>query len=141
MLKFEGMSLLIFVVFLSFFAGTAGALEGGTMPAADAEETLAQAQAATDPDEAFSLYCQAARLGSGPAQYHVGKALAGGDRGEGINMAAGLLWLDMAIVNGVAEAKEARRHAGRRAEPDDFTRYRAYNRRRMEMPCGPAAED
>ena len=106
----------------------------------DAASVFARAQAETNPEAAFSLYCQAAKMGSGPAQLHVGQALAGGEKGEAPFMAAGMLWLDMAILNGEPEAREARRKAGRLAVPEDFTKYRAYNNRRMELPCAPEDE-
>lgn len=137
MLKFAR-GLLLFSLFSTLFCG--GGARAGQDLGADPEDpvaVLARAQAETDPDLAFSLYCQAAKMGNGPAQLHVGQVLAGGEKGEAPFMAAGMLWLDMAILNDVPDAREARRKAGRMATPEDFNQYRAYNNRRMELPCAP----
>jgi hypothetical protein len=140
MLKFAR-GLLLFSLFSTlFWAGAAGAGQDLGADGDDATAVMARAQAEPDPEAAFSLYCQAAKLGSGPAQLHVGQVLAGGEKGDAPFMAAGMLWLDMAILNGVPEAREARRKAGRLAAPEDFTKYRAYNNRRMELPCVPEDE-
>lgn len=114
-----------------FFAVPATAtLEGGPDPAA----LLARAEAEPDPAAARALYCEAARAGSGPAQYYMGRMMID-EEADMFDIAAGMLWLDAAIRNGAAEAREARRTAGRIATPKDFERYRLYNNSQRPLPC------
>lgn len=133
MLKMSRLPVLIMAVsvLLSPVAGWAAS----GVESADPSALLAQAEAEQDPAMARGLYCQAAQAGSGPAQLYMGLALID-ELAEGRNMAAGMLWLDAAIRSGVAEAKEARRAAGRLATPKDFERYRIYNNSQRPIPCG-----
>lgn len=132
MLKFRHLPALLTVISTVFFAGLGQAGEGVPAPKPDPASLWAQAQDANDP----ALYCAAARAGSGPAQFYMGRLLTD-EKAGARDLAAGMLWLDMAIRSGEAEAREFRRAAGRMATPKDFERYRLYNNSQRPVPCEP----
>lgn len=139
MLKFRHLPALLTVIPALFLAGFGAASTEAPAAKPDPAALLARAQAEGDPAMAFPLYCEAARAGSGPAQAYVGRTLADA-KGERPDIAAGMLWLDMAIRSGDVDAKALRRAAGRIATPKDFERYRVYNNSQRPLPCEPVEE-
>jgi TPR repeat protein len=135
MLKFGHLPALLTIISMLFFAGQAGATGAVPVDKPDPAVLLALAQAETDPAAALPLYCEAAQAGSGPAQTYMGRMLTDEKAGT-LDLAAGMLWLDRAILSGEGEARELRRMAGRLASPKDFERYRIYNNSQRPIPCG-----
>lgn len=105
---------------------------------ADALTLYAEAEklAPTDVLGAMGLYCRAARLGHAPSQVKLGAYYLQGQYVEE-DLAAAMLWFDIANHNGAPEAREMRRTVGRMARTEDFTRYRYYNNNRDIIPCDP----
>jgi len=137
MLKIGRLPALLTIISMLFLTGQARAT--GAVPAdkPTPEILLARAQGEADPAVALSLYCEAAQAGSGPAQTYMGRIMTDEKAGS-LDLAAGMLWLDRAILSGEVEARELRRMAGRLASPKDFERYRVYNNSQRPIPCDPA---
>lgn len=95
----------------------------------------------TDLGKALELYCTAARQGFGPAQYEAGRIYASrpgrqeDESGGRRDIAAAMMWLDMAVINKVAAAKKLRRDLGILAKPEDFALYGNFSRMEAEAPC------
>ena len=103
----------------------------------------ARAQEAVSADvikDALAFYCPAARQGEGVAQYEVGRIYAaqpGTPEKDTIrrDIAAAMMWLDMAHINKVQEARALRRHLGKTARPQDFALYAQFTRMEIDAPC------
>lgn len=125
---------------------------------ADMEVLFERAEKETDSAQALGYYCQAARQGHGLAQLRLGESLSGtldrkalkkkeaGEKekkdpyvkeraGGQHNIAAAMMWLDMAILNRVEEAKGLRAELGLLAAPEDFQLYASYTRMGVAAPC------
>jgi hypothetical protein len=95
---------------------------------------------ATDLTRSLNYLCEAARQGYGPAQFEVGR-IYGNRPGESANaddqrdIAAAMMWLDMAVINDVREAAPLRKALGIRAQPEDFILYGAFTRMEADAPC------
>jgi|GEM_PF-4929080 len=106
-----------------------------------------QAAAVGNMEQALELYCALAWQGYGPAQYEVGVIYEDqpgtlddnddddDDEGGRRDIAAAMMWLDMALLNGVVEAKAIRRKLGRVAGSEDFDLYGRFTRMETEAPC------
>ena len=112
----------------------------------DPEATFAEGQvaAAKDIRQALEFYCTAARQGLGGAQYEIGRIYAAqpgqqtkhaDDSGGRRDLAAAMMWLDMAIINKVKDAKLLRRTMGRVAHAEEFILYGEFTRMEIEAPC------
>lgn len=109
----------------------------------DPEATLAEGKAieATDVKQALELYCTAARQGLGRAQYEIGRIYATqpgkqtGDEDGERDIASAMMWLDMAVINKVKDAKILRRTLGKVAHKEEFDLYARFTRMEIEAPC------
>ena len=112
----------------------------------DPEATLAEGKAieVTDVKQALELYCTAARQGLGKSQYEVGRIYAAqpgqqtkhaDDIGGQRDLAAAMMWLDMAIINKVKDAKILRRTLGMVAHTEEFLLYGQFTRMEIDAPC------
>lgn len=122
-------------------------IAGGSVYAAgdgftDPETTYREAVAlqATDLKQSLVLLCEGARYGHGPSQLEVGKIYDKRpgklkDEAQHRDMAAAMMWLDMAVINNMKEAIPLRRQLGIRAQPEDFTLYASFTRMETEAPC------
>lgn len=93
-----------------------------------------------DIKDALAFYCTAARQGYGAAQYEVGRIYAAQpgtpqEDADRRDIAAAMMWLDMAHINKIREAKAVRRHLGKNARPQDFTLYAQFTRMEIDAPC------
>lgn len=100
-----------------------------------------QAKAVDGQELALEWYCRAARQGHGESQYEIGAFymkspdVVKGKEGGRRNIAAAMMWLDIAIINKVNEAVPLRKDLGKRAQPADFVLYSAFTRRERNAPC------
>lgn len=100
-----------------------------------------QAKAADGQELALEWYCRAARQGHGKSQYEIGAFymkspdVVKGEEGGRRNIAAAMMWLDMAIINKVSEAAALRKDMGKRAQLADFALYSSFTRRESRAPC------
>jgi TPR repeat protein len=136
MLKIALLPALIATILL-FSAGPAPAAEA--VADEDPASLFAQAgqTAPQDPLTAMALYCRAARLGHAESQLQLGRYYMDG-KAVKEDIAAAMLWFDMAARNGNAAARDLRRTLGRSATAEEFGRYRLYNNdRETRLPCAP----
>ncbi|MBI4032035.1 MAG: sel1 repeat family protein [Proteobacteria bacterium] len=107
----------------------------------DPEKQYEQGKAADVQELALEWYCQAARQGHGKSQYEIGlfymksPDIVKGKEGGRRNIAAAMMWLDVAIINKIREAVELRKELGKRAQPADFALYSSFTRRETNAPC------
>lgn len=95
----------------------------------------------TDLKGALEYYCEAARQGHGPAQAAVGRIYAArpgtqtGDNEGRRDVAAAMMWLDIAILNRMKDMRAGRRKLGVTAQPEDFALYGRFTRMEIDAPC------
>lgn len=128
-------------VFICLFLGAGSAHatgDGFTDPEATFREGLKLQT--TDLKQALVLFCEGARYGYGPSQLEVGKIYDKRpgklqDDAQRRDMAAAMMWLDMAIINNMKEAIPLRKNLGMRAQAQDFRLYSAFTRMETNAPC------
>lgn len=153
----------MFIAVTAGVSGPAGAADSSpSVP--DSEGLYARGNEAASETESLTFYCEAARQGHGPSQFRAGQILAGDYKSKRLtiddvedrrariaeaeaagvkdksaprrDLAAAMMWLDMAIINGVSEAKDLRSRLGLIAWPEDFALYARYTRMEAAAPCG-----
>ena len=134
------LAVLIGLFAMTFAGGRLATASADIDPGATYKEGLETEK--TDLEGALTLYCTAARQGYGRAQYEVGRIYASRpgkqadeDKGGRRDIAAAMMWLDMAIINKVTEAKLLRRTLGGTAREDDFSLYGQFTRQEIGAPC------